>query len=347
MRVNKIPSFFCYLKNLNYISIIMGKKLTKDEFIERANKVHKSKYIYYGEYINGSTKIDICCPIHGIFKQTPYHHLHGQGCPKCAVTKNVERQKLTYDSFIKRSKQIHGDKYDYSKIEYKTYKSKVCIICPKHGEFWQTPDSHLHKHGCPKCAGKLRTKEDFIEDSIKLHGNNINYDNVVYKGVHTKVLLKCNICQREFYQTPHDHLQGKGCPHCNESKLEKEVAKFLDKKQIKYERWYRYDTIRNKSTLDFYLPKYKVGVECQGEQHFKPIKFRGNMYEEWAENEFEKNLMRDKRKFDKCNELKIKLFYYIPNVKEEYIENEKYNNIYTKNNIISKVEELNIIWEKS
>jgi very-short-patch-repair endonuclease len=61
-------------------------------------------------------------------------------------------KKSTLQEFIEKARKVHGNKYDYSKVEYKNTRTKVCIICPEHGEFWQRPDHHLNlKHGCPKC----------------------------------------------------------------------------------------------------------------------------------------------------------------------------------------------------
>ena len=122
--------------------------MTKDDFITRAIAVHGNKYDYSKvEYINSATKVCIICPEHGEFWQTPNCHLSGNGCPKCAG--NLKHSK---DDFIKRSIAVNGNKYDYSKVEYINSKTKVCIICPEHGEFWQTPDSHYTGQGCPKCG---------------------------------------------------------------------------------------------------------------------------------------------------------------------------------------------------
>lgn len=92
--------------------------------------------------------------------------------------------------------------------------------------------------------------------------------------------------------------------------------------------------------MDFFIEKYKIGIECQGEQHFQPVKFKGKSCDIWANEEFKKNILRDKRKFDKCNELKIKLFYYIPNANNDYLNNNEYNGIYTKDNVISNIEDI-------
>ena len=117
----------------------MGKKLTTEEFIIKAKEVHGDKYDYSKvNYINVDTKVCIICPTHGEFLQMPSSHLNGRGCPRCSGNK-----KLTTEEFIIKAREINGDKYDYTKVEYVNNSTKVCIICPTHGEFWQTPNGHL------------------------------------------------------------------------------------------------------------------------------------------------------------------------------------------------------------
>lgn len=135
----------------------MGKKLTTQEFIEKARSLHGNKYDYSKvDYINNHTKVCIICPIHGEFLQTPNAHLMGQGCIKCSYMKCRNDRKLTLQEFISRARHIHGDKYDYSKVEYINTMTKVCIICPKHGEFWMKPNGHLNGQGCQKCYDERR-----------------------------------------------------------------------------------------------------------------------------------------------------------------------------------------------
>ena len=128
------------------------KRKTKEEFIEDAKKVHGNKYDYSKvNYVNNKTKVIITCPIHGDFLQRPDRHLFGCGCNKCGYDNTAEKCKTSLEDFIKRAKEIHGDKYDYSKVVYVNNHTKVCIICPIHGEFWQTPRTHLMGRGCPIC----------------------------------------------------------------------------------------------------------------------------------------------------------------------------------------------------
>lgn len=132
-------------------------------------------------------------------------------------------KKVTFNEFIARSKSIHGDKYDYSKVVYVDYTTKVCIICKECGkEFWQTPKDHLRGHGCKLCMGKRIwdkrgriTKDEFVRRAREIHGDKYEYDKVEYKNMKTRVLIYCKTCQKYFEQTPEHHLlQKSGCPVC-------------------------------------------------------------------------------------------------------------------------------------
>lgn len=147
--------------------------LKKDvnNFIQEANEVHKGKYDYTSVvYKNNHTKVNIICPIHGIFSQTPYNHLQGQGCPHCRNIRISKSKTSNTCEFIYKAKQVHGNKYDYSKTSYITKDKRVCIICPTHGEFWQTPHVHLRGGGCQQCH------QSKLECNILklLNDNNIN-----------------------------------------------------------------------------------------------------------------------------------------------------------------------------
>lgn len=133
----------------------MSKKLTTVEFVERANKSHKYKYIYVKtHYVNMSKKVVITCKEHGDFLQDPRNHLYNnRGCPKCKREKISSFRAKTLDEYMKQVKKIHGNKYDYSKViwQEKGRTRKICIICRKHGEFVQRVNHHLTGSGCPYC----------------------------------------------------------------------------------------------------------------------------------------------------------------------------------------------------
>ncbi|HDV2027851.1 TPA: GIY-YIG nuclease family protein [Escherichia coli] len=186
----------------------MTKKKTTEQFIAEAKAVHGDKYDYSKvEYKGYKTKVKIICPIHGEFEQTPSDHInHGNRCPKCAGN-----APLDTETFIARAKEVHGDKYDYSKTVYKGARDKVVIICPIHGEFKQKPSNHLSGYGCKGC--KTKTAEEFITDARKIHGNKYDYSKVEYVNSHTNVIIVCPE-HGEFKQKPSNHLAGKGCTEC-------------------------------------------------------------------------------------------------------------------------------------
>ena len=295
---------------------------TKETFIKSSNKKHNDRYDYSKvEYINIHTKVCIICPEHGEFWQTPKSHIRGHGCPLCAIKYRSLALRLTTEEFIRRAKEIHGDKYDYSKVEYKGIFDKVCVICPIHGEFWQTPLSHLKGFGCKKCSGcEKHTTESFINKAKKIYGNEYDYSKVEYKNIDTKV---CIICPKhgEFWVTPNNFFRGRKCPICKESNLERDIRRFLTEHNIKWEYEKRFDWL-GKQSLDFYLPDYNVAIECQGEQHFYPVNFGGISYEK-ALLKYQNVKKFDENKKKLCDDNNVKLLYYA-------------NRQYNKNIIIDK-----------
>ena len=200
-------------------------------FIEKAILKHGKKYDYSKvEYKNNTTKVCIICSEHGEFWQTPRDHLNGCGCPKCSILK----RRLTTEQFIDKARKVHGDKYDYSKVEYINSSTKVCIICPIHGEFWQRPQTHLKGHGCSLCIGNKKSNtEEFIEKANKIHGDKYDFSKVTYVNNRVKVCVICKTCSKEFLITPHHILQGQGCPKCAQKnrndKNRSNTQQFIDK----------------------------------------------------------------------------------------------------------------------
>ena len=154
------------------------KRPTTQYFVNKAIKIHGNKYDYSKtKYVNTNTKVCIICPEHGEFFQLPYAHLNGNGCPKCKILKMQKNLQLTKDEFIRKARKIHGDRYDYSKVNYVNYKTKVEIICSKHGSFWQTPACHFKCDGCPTCKGEMsvsKQETDFIQCLKNIYDGVIN-----------------------------------------------------------------------------------------------------------------------------------------------------------------------------
>lgn len=134
------------------------------QFVGVSNKIHNNTYDYslVKDIVYRRDKVDIICKKHGVFSQSPKSHLRGNGCPKCGY--ETVKNKLTKDVeiFIKEAKEVHGNKYDYSKVVYLANNIKVDIVCKHHGLFKQIPCSHIKGHGCFLCSienlGWSRTK---------------------------------------------------------------------------------------------------------------------------------------------------------------------------------------------
>ena len=243
-----------------------NNRLTVENFIKKAIKTHGDKYDYSKViYINTLAKVKIKCIKHNyIFEQTPKHHLKGQGCPLCGK----EAQLSSKEAFIKKAIKTHGDKYDYSKVNYKNALTKIKIRCIKHNYiFEQTPNKHLIGKGCPKCAGRNKTNKELIEQFRKIHGDKYDYSKVNYQGAKNNIIIICPY-HGNFIITPNAHLNGRGCATCTKvfhrSKGEIEMCEYI--KSI-----YSGEVLENtrkfigKKELDIYLPELKLALEYNGE----------------------------------------------------------------------------------
>ena len=174
-------------------------------------------------------------------------------------------KKLTTEEFIERATKIHGDKYDYSLVEYINNKSNVKIICPVHGIFEQRADLHKSGRGCPKCVGKNKTSIDFINDAKKIHGDKYDYSLSVYKNAHEKIKI---ICDKHgiFEQNYSNHINGYGCPKCsgrykknsiNYNLIKKNKEKFIENAKRLHDNKYDYSLVVYKNT------RTKIKIICQ------------------------------------------------------------------------------------
>ena len=161
-------------------------KSTTTEFIEKSKQVHNYKYDYSKtEYVNARTKVCIICPEHGEFWQLPSEHLRGHSCPKCGLQSISAKNSKNINDYLNKCIVIHNNKYDYTQSEYINYATKVCIICPEHGKFYQNIYDHSCGHGCPKCANQQSSGEmeiieyikENIDDEIVIRDTKIIYPN--------------------------------------------------------------------------------------------------------------------------------------------------------------------------
>ena len=163
-------------------------------------------------------------------------------------------KKLNNDEFIKKAECTHNYKYDYSLLNYINSKTKISVICSKHGIFNQVAAMHLHGQGCPKCDGKNKTTEDIINEFKKIHGNKYNYQFVKYKGVYDNVKISC-LNHGFFEQTPNSHLDGHGCPKCGKSEI-LTTKIFIEKSEIVHN--YKFDY----SLVEYKNNKSKIKIIC-------------------------------------------------------------------------------------
>ena len=232
--------------------------------------MHGDKYDYSSTIYKGSgKKIEIKCPVHGSFYQTPECHFASGGCKKCGNEKRRNKQLLSLEDFINRSKQKHGNKYDYSKAVYNGYETNVIIICSKHGEFKQKPAVHLNGSGCSECSSDLASfnNEIFIQRSRKVHGDKYDYSLSNYKNSMEKVVILCPIHGR-FMQLPSSHMNGNGCRKCADLAATKSKNDFLKKAKCVHGNLYSYDLSNYKNR------ESKISIFC--EKHGKFIQSAKN-----------------------------------------------------------------------
>ena len=229
-------------------------------------------------------------------------------------------QKINTEIFIERARKKHGDIYDYSKVKYINSTTKVEIICPIHGSFWQAPAKHIFGRRCPYCFGtRKRTTEEFIQEAQKIHGNRYDYSKSIYgKNNLEPIEIICPI-HGSFWQTPIHHINSKcGCPKCNRSHGEAFLANYFENNNIEYKENYIVEVpIEIRPTgiikIDFYLPKFNTFVEYNGKQHYIMQEGFGGQLK------FDKQVQRDNylRKYCKENNINlIEIPYTEKNIKE-------------------------------
>lgn len=254
---------------------------TSDKFIKKSREVHGDTYTYDKvDYIRNSVPVVITCPTHGDFKQQPQHHTKGSGCPVCA--KEARRRYAdsvtnTESQFIERAKAVHGDKYDYSDLKWKSYSRKVSIICPKHGRFKQAPVNHVvAKQGCPQCGiesipEKIRESEESFNTRLMAHtdGRLRLAAHSGYTNSNTTANFICRDHGEFTYKSPYRLFRSGDCPECMKekgqqtSKLEQELHDFV--LTLKDDFTHRAKPLcGSNKELDIYSPSMKLGLEVNG-----------------------------------------------------------------------------------
>ena len=196
-----------------------GKMLSTEEWISRAGSVHGDRFDYSGSVYTGTRRaVTVVCREHGEFRVIPNTHLRllSGGCPVCKKT----QCGATTEGFIAKARTVHGDKYDYSKVNYSKNDVKVAIICPRHGAFLQTPSDHLAGKGCPGCANEKRVaanttidQTEFVRRTQAACGPMLDLSGAVYSGYYNDVTVRC-LKHGTFSKSAQLLMLGHGCPKC-------------------------------------------------------------------------------------------------------------------------------------
>lgn len=317
-------------KKCGYESMISKKTKTREKFIIEANKIHKNKYTYDKViYIKNDIIVTITCPIHGDFFQIPNSHLQGSGCDKCAGIERGKKKRLSLDDFIKRSNEIHKNKYTYTNVIYETSNVNVMITCPIHGDFPQTPGVHLQGKGCNECGYKSMASknksntEEFIEKAKKVHGNKYTYANVKYKKWNINVMITCLI-HGDFPQQPNNHLNGNGCPTCI-NKTEGKLKLWLEEefKNI-YTIIYQFETnwCINSSTncylpFDFCIKELKLIISLDGDYHYSQESYHNQIGNKNIEDVIDRDILKMVNAIENG--------YSVIRIPQEYVWEDKHN----------------------
>ena len=274
------------------------KSDTTESFIEKAKKIYGDKYDYSKvNYIDSLTNVTIICSKHGEFEKRPDGFLQGHGCPICGKLLGDEKNTMSKEVFVEKMKNLYGNKYDYSNIEYVNSKTKITLVCSEHGEFKRTPYKLLKGYDCQKCIKnetiKKRTKtlEQFVDDAKKIHGDKYDYRQVKYVDIFTPVDIICSQ-HGMFKQIPTYHLSGCGCSKCwnNSSHSEEEIFNFIKENYDGPIEKDNRTVLKNlNQSLDIYLPEKNIAFEFDGlywhNEYNKPDKkYHLNKTEECLKN---------------------------------------------------------------
>lgn len=299
------------------------KKKTHEEYVDEL-KIKAPTIEVIEQYINADTPILHHCLIHDIFwKTTPSRVLLGAGCEGCRIDKFRQVRCRTHEQYVKEVAAANPDIIVVG--TYVDAKTPIEHYCKKHNVLWDAyPDNILRVIGCKECGNEkardknMKSHDKYVED---LYNANSNIEVVEeYQGANIAILHRCKIDGYVWLAKPANVLFGKGCPRCNESKGERQVRQWLDAHDIIYTYQKTFSDCKDLRVLpfDFYIPKYNLCIEYDGEQHFRPVDFDGNG-EEWALQQFAKTTYHDeiKNQYCKNNNIHLLRIPYFKTVEEE------------------------------
>lgn len=315
------------------VCYINPTKMTSEAFKNKFNNKYDTIQIK-GEFVDSLTPIEVFCNIcKNIWTVIPQHALVSCGCPECARINKIKNIELFLEQL--------NNKFPNIKLigDYKGFSTKTKFYCNNCKNEWDVMPNQLldSMYGCPKCAHKIKAQslrmshEEFVEKLKKINPNIKVIGN--YSTSQDKIEFLCLKCGNYWFTKPNNILQSKSCPKCNKSHGEQNIEKYLIESNIEYVAQKTYNDLLGikykKLSYDFYLPKYNLLIEFQGEQHKKPKEYFG------GEEKFKIQQEHDKRKREYAKLHKINLleiwYYDIDNIEEiltkELFKLNKINNL--------------------
>lgn len=193
-------------------------------FIKKSKDLYPGRISDYSEavYAGSRVRLVLFCVDHGKFETTPEGHFNHFNCPSCSEHKRKKNARLRIvvdvEEFIKRSNDVHGNRYDYSLVDFQVQTEKVDIICPLHGVFRMEARTHIRGRGCRQCWKEsdkpLKSKEHFLKKAGDIHKSRLDFSNSKYSGIESTTVVRCTVHDHEFETTPHKLYRGYGCPLC-------------------------------------------------------------------------------------------------------------------------------------
>lgn len=286
-------------------------KKTQEEYIKEVSNINPNIEVL-GNYDGMNTKILHRCKIDSYeWNAYPNHILRGSGCPVCSGLK-----KKTHEEYVGELNIINSNIEAIE--EYINAYTPIFHKCKIDGYEWRvSPHSLLCGSGCPMCYGNIKkTHEQYVDELSKINPN------VEVLGKYTnnkiQILHRCKVDSYEWKACPSNMLYGKGCPKCNASKGERTIENWLNKENILYKSQWRFSDCKDIKPLpfDFYLPKYDICIEYQGQQHYEIVEYFG------GKKKFEDQIKKDNIKKEYCKENNIQLFIipYFVDVNKELIK---------------------------
>ena len=279
------------------------------------------------EYKNTTDKIDLYCSIHDFnFSAAPSSFLYKESlcCPMCMCENNKYTKLFSEDLYNYYVEDVYG--YIYKGREIIDGRAMISFLCKKHIDkgIQKIPFHNIKtsKCCCRYCTGYLRSTDDFkimLKDkqpSVSILGE--------YKSAHDRIECKCNICNHVWNPIVYNLLSGYGCPNCKSSSSERKVGEILTKFGINYVSQKRFDDCKDKNTLpfDYYLPDNNIAIEYDGEQHYMPVNWNGQMTDQELMNALQLTQKHDEIKTDYCTRNNIGLIripYWEKNNLEAFI----------------------------